>query len=220
MQNKIAPGLAKRLENSRKRRDVIVVSAAHLIDESGIDNLTLTRLALRANVTVPTIQNLIGKKPELLQVLVTETMQQVTDVANLIDSSHPIEFVQSLADKLINLLQTDEALFRSAFVVGERIGFFEHKSESGIYQRSLKVAQKICEQALNRGEREGLLSSQHLAKSLFAVQRLARQDWMNGYTNLSEYRYQLKNGMLLVLCADATPKYKARLIDTINRLNT
>jgi AcrR family transcriptional regulator len=219
LQNNVAPGLAKRLENSRIRRDVILVSAAHLIDESGIDNLTLTRLASRANITVPTIKNLIGKKPEMLQVLVNETMQKVADIAHVIDVSDPIVFVQSLADKLVDLLQTNEALYRSAFAVGERIGFFEHKSESGIYQRSLKVAQHVCEQALTRGDREGMLNSLQLAKSLFAVQRLARQDWMNRYTNLTEYRAQLKNGMLVVLCADATPTYKAKLVNVINQLD-
>lgn len=218
VQNNVTPGLAKRLENSRIRRDLILVSAAHIIDEDGIDQLTLTRLAKRANVTVPTITNLIGKKPELLSVLVAETMQRVADIGNHIDASDPIGFVHSLADKLIELLQTDEALFRAAFAVGERMGFFEHKSESGIYQRSLKIAQQVCENAISTGEREGLLDSQQLAKSLFAVQRLARQDWMNGYTSLAEYRHQLKNGMLIVLCADATPDYKNQLVSLINSL--
>lgn len=218
MQDNVAPGLAKRLENSRIRRDLILVSAAHLIDEDGIENLTLTKLAQRANVTVPTIKNLIGKKSELLDVLVNETMQQVADVAHLIDASDPIDFIQSLADRLIALLQTDETLFRAAFLVGERTGFFEHKSESGIYQRSLKIAQHMCEKALDSGANEGLIGSRKLAKSLFAVQRLARQDWMNRYTTLDEYRNQLKTGMLIVLCADATLEFKARVVAEIDRL--
>jgi AcrR family transcriptional regulator len=215
----VAPGLAKRLENSRLRRNYILVCAAHLIDENGIENLTLAKLAKKANVTVPTIQNLIGKKAEVLDVLVIETMQKVVAVANEINASSAIDFILALGDKLVGLIETDEALYKAAFMAGERSGFFEHKSESGIYQRSLKIAQHICEQCIAAGERQGQLDSLQLAKSLFAVQRLARQDWMNGYTNLAEYKLQLKSGMLLVLCADATPDYKVKLISKINELS-
>ena len=219
MKESVAPGLAKRLENSRIRRNNILVCAAHLIDENGIENLTLAKLANKAKVTVPTIQNLIGKKAEVLDVLVVETMQKVVEVAGKITATSTIDFILTLGDELIGLLETDEALFRAAFMVGERSGYFEHKSESGIYQRSLKIAQQICEQSIAMGERQEQLDSLQLAKSLFAVQRLARQDWMNGYTQLAEYKLQLKSGMLLVLCADATPDYKNQLIATINQLN-
>lgn len=214
----IAPGLAKRLENSRIRRDFILVSAAHLIEENGIEALTLTKLADRAGVTVPTIQNLIGKKAEVLDVLVEETMQQVSVVVSRLDLSDPIRFVLTLADELIGLLETDERLFKAAFMTGERTGFFDHQSESGIYQRSLHVANHVCVRAQDAGKTEGIFDNEQLAKSLFAVQRLARQDWMNGYSDLQEYRYQLKHGMLMVLCADATPAFKSELVAVIKQL--
>lgn len=216
----IAPGLAKRLENSRIRRDFILASAAHLIEENGIESLTLNKLAERSGVTVPTIQNLIGKKAEVLDVLVVETMERVTTVVSQLDLSEPVKFVLTLSDSLIGLLQSDEKLFKAAFMAGERTGFFEHKSESGIYKRSLNVAEIVCAQARKTGKLEGCLDIEQLAKSLFAVQRLARQDWMNGYSSLEEYRYQLKNGMLLVLCSDATASFKTELISEIKNLQT
>jgi hypothetical protein len=47
---------------------------------------------------------------------------------------------------------------------------------------------------------------------------LARLDWMHGYIDLESYRIQVMTGMLITLCADATPDFKEELFTKINTL--
>lgn len=214
----IARGLATRTANKNKRRDHILSCAGEMISEVGLDGLTLANLAERAGVTIPTVHNLLGKKADLLAHLVTDCMERVMEAGTARDLTNPITAVETFASGLIGLLQTDEALFRGAFIAGERMKFFEHQSEEGIISRSIEESRLVCRQAVERRELEGRIDPSELGTRLFASQRLARQDWMNGYIDLSTYQRELMIGMFVTLCADAAPAFKDRLIDKISAL--
>ncbi|MBX7482721.1 TetR/AcrR family transcriptional regulator [Qipengyuania qiaonensis] len=213
-----ARGQATRLANKLQRRDHILGCAATMIAREGIDALTLARLAERADVTVPTVHNLLGRKSDLLETLVVERMRAVMDAGTDLDHTDPIATVESFATSLLALLASDEPLYRAAFIAGERIGFFEQKSASGIFARSVEEAIQVCRDAVDQGLLEGRIDPARLATRLFASQRLARQDWMNGYIQLAQYRIQMMGGMFITLCADAGPAFKDRLIARLDAL--
>jgi len=214
----VARGLATRIINKNKRRNHILDCAGALIAEEGFDALTLAKLAVRADVTVPTIHNLLGKKVDILDALVTERMAEIMRAGTSLDSTDPISAVESFVDNLLDLLATNEPLYRAAFIAGERIKFFEHQSSSGIFARSIEEARLVCRDAVATGDLEGHIDTDQIASRLFASQRLARQDWMNGYIDLKTYRNQVMIGMFITLCADASPKFKKRLVKKINLL--
>lgn len=215
----LARGSKTRTANKIKRRDHILFCAAELIAKDGLDALTLALLAEKADVTIPTIHNLVGKKSDLYDTLVQESMDQVMEAGASIDRSNTIAAVESFAENLITLLATNQIKFKAAFIVGERIGYFAHNRPDGIYRRSLAIATEICSQGLSDGDLQGEISTQKMAAHLFASQRLARQDWLSGYISLATYRQQLVTGMMITLCADASPAFKETLLSKLTVLS-
>jgi AcrR family transcriptional regulator len=216
----LARGLATRTANKNKRRDLILACAGEMIADEGLDALTLSKLAEKADVTIPTVHNLLGKKADILTALVSESMEKVMAAGSDLNLTDPITAVESFVENLIGLLGTNETLYRAAFIAGERIKFFEHQTASGIFARAADEARTVCREAVERGDLQGRIDTDQLAMRLFASQRLARQDWMNGYISLNTYRAQVTTGMFITLCADASPAFKDRLIEKINALST
>lgn len=208
-------GVAARTANKIKRRENLLSTARSMIAEQGLDAFTLSELASKTDVTLPTIHNLLGKKADIFATLVGEMVVRVEQVLSESESSDPISSAELFIDNLIALFAADEAFYKAAFVAGERTQFFEHHSQSGIFAKSMRLARQICVNALRNGYLEGEINSDLLANQLFGCQRLARQDWVNGYINLKEYRSQVLTGMFITYSSDATPEFKAKLINEI-----
>jgi hypothetical protein len=132
--------------------------------------------------------------------------------------SDPIASAEVFIDNLLDLFRHDEAFYQAAFVAGERIGMFEHEQASGIFNASLNIAQRVCETAKSEGFLKGNIDSHWLAEQLFGCQRLARQDWVNGYIDLERYRTQVLVGMYMTYAADASPAFHARLLTAMDQL--
>jgi len=84
--------------------------------------------------------------------------------------------------------------------------------------RSVKLASQVCESAKVNGYLKGDIDTHILAEQLFGSQRLARHDWIHSYIDLRTYKTRILIGMFTILSADATPKFKLRLISEINSL--
>ena len=89
---------------------------------------------------------------------------------------------------------------------------------SGIFNKSLRIAEKLCLQAVDDGFLLGRIDSSWLAEQLFGCQRLARQDWVAGYIDLERYRNQVLIGMYVTYAADAAPEFHRRLLKRIDEL--
>ena len=55
---------------------------------------------------------------------------------------------------------------------------------------------------------------------MFNTQRMARQDWVNGYIGLEQYRKQVMIGMLITYAADASPDLHLRICKKVEDLST
>jgi len=217
-QTGIARGNSTRQANKELRRQKILSVARNLIASQGFEAFTLSELASRSGVSVPTIHNLFGKKHEIFEELCSEMVVRVDEAVSNPDIADPIAAAEAFIDKLLKLYRDDEAFYRAAFVAGERTGLFEHQLPSGIFRKSLRIAEQICEGAQQSGYLKGNIDSAWLAEQLFGCQRLARQDWVNGYIDLERYRTQVLVGMYMIYAADATPKFHKRLCACIDEL--
>lgn len=212
----LARGGATRAANKLKRRERILSCAGDIIAADGVEGFTLSKLAERADVTIPTIHNLLGKKSEIYALLVEQMVGRVDEALTEQQVSDPILAVETFIDSLVSLFATNEALYKAAFAAGEQIQFFEQQTQSGIYARSMRLARRVCEKAYATGGLEGRIGIELMAAHLFDAQRLARQDWMNGYIDLTAYRTQVLSNMFISLCADASPALKERLLAKIS----
>lgn len=217
-QKPIARGSATRTANMNKRREQILSCAGDLIAEGGLDAFTLNKLAAAADVTIPTIHNLIGKKSDIFERLVDEMIEQVEAALLQQKVQEPIESAQTFIDQLLELYRGSEGLYKAAFVAGEQVKLFEHEKPKGVFAKSLALSVQVCEKAKDNGLLEGHISSNQLAQELFGCQRLARGDWVNGYINLTEYRNQVLTGMYIVFAADAESNYRKKLFSEIEKL--
>jgi len=217
-QASIARGNTTRQANKELRKKRILDVARDLITANGFDAFTLSELAKKAGVSIPTIHNLFGKKYDIFVVLCEEMVVRIEEVMSNTSVHDPIEGAINFIDSLHQLFRNNEAFYRAAFVTGERTQLFEHKSATGIFQKSLKIAQQTCKAATENGFLNGDINSLSLAQQLFGCQRLARQDWVNGYIDLQQYRTQVLIGMYMTYAADATPKFQQRLKIRIQEL--
>lgn len=214
----IARGSATRTANKNKRREHILRCAGELIAELGLDGFTLAELAERANVTVPTVHNLLGRKSQIFEKLVEELVSGVDEVLTTNQIVDPIDAVEAFVNKLMEFYASNEELYRAAFVAGERTKQFTQTQPDGVFAYSLSLAEQVCLNGKKQGYLLGGIETKLLATQLFAAQRLSRQDWMHGYIDLREYRRRVLLGMFITLSADAEPIFKKRLSRQIKGL--
>ena len=216
--NTTARGQSTRQANKERRKRKILGVARELIASEGFDAFTISELASRSGVTIPTVHNLFGKKNDIVLTLFRELVSRVDEVLAQPELVDPIAALEALIDNLLALYAADEAFYRAAFMGGERLGLFEHEMSDGIFKKSINIAQRLCIQAHDNGYLEGRLDSRWLAEQLFGSQRLARQDWVSGYIDLERYRQHAQIGMLMTYAADATPEFHERLCSRIDEL--
>ena len=214
----LARGNITRQANKKLRRQRILDIAKHLIASQGFEAFTLSHLAKEAGVSTPTIHNLFGKKDNIFQELVSQMVNTISLALSNPDVSDPIEGAEVFTDNLLRLYKQDEAFYRSAFMAADRTGLFDHKLPDGIFHQSLQIAERLCTEAKENGFLKGNIATGTLAEQLFACQRLARQDWVNGYIDLQRYRKQVLIGMYITYAADANPDFYKMLCNKINEL--
>jgi len=213
-----APGHATRQANKKLRRQKILGIAKDLVATQGVDAFTISELAMRSEVSIPTIHNLFGKKHDIVLELCEELVTRIDQALAQPDLVDPVASAEAFVDKLLALYSADEAFYRAAFMAADRAGLLEHEMSNGIFKKSLQIAERLCIQALDNGFLEGRLDSYWMAEQLFGCQRLARQDWVSGYIDLKRYRQQVLIGMLMVYCGDATPEFHRRICAKLDEL--
>ncbi|TDF37235.1 TetR/AcrR family transcriptional regulator [Alteromonadaceae bacterium M269] len=211
-------GVVARTENKIKRRQNILAQARSMIANDGYGAFTLAELASKAQVTVPTIHNLIGNKTDVCRQLVVDMVERIEKVLLGHEFEDPITSSEAFIDSLLELYASDEDFYKAAFVLGEKEKLFEHELSTGIFNTALKLAYKVCCDAKEQGYLEGRIESWTMADNLFANQRLARHDWVNGYIDLTEYRKQVLTGMFMTFAADAKSDFRERLIKKIKEI--
>ena len=199
------------MANKERRKARILSEARNLIAEEGFDALTISELAVRSEVTIPTVHNLLGKKNDIVLAVFRGLVDNIDAVLAEPDLIDPVLVSEVFIDKIVALYGSDEVFYRAAFLGGERLGLFEHEMSDGIFAKSIRVAERLCQRALDRGYLLGRIDSSLLAQQLFGAQRLPRQDWVSGYIDLATFRQRALIGMLLTFAADATPELHAHL---------
>jgi AcrR family transcriptional regulator len=215
----IARGSATRTANMNKRRQHILECASNIIANDGLDAFTLSSLANDAKVTIPTIHNLIGKKSNIIELLVKEMVSRTEQALGEQRIDDPIGAVEDFVARLITLISSNPDLYKAAFIAGERQQLFEHAMTDSIFYGSLELAKHVVNTAIENGHLTGQIKAETLALQIFVNHRSARHDWMHGYSDLNDYRKQVLIGMFFTLAADASDHYREKILKKINALS-
>ena len=113
------PSTNVRAQSMHKRRDRLLAEARALFTVHGFEALNLRELARLAEVTVPTIYNLIGNKEEVLVALFAEVLTEIEARIRDRASGDALERAGAVAVVSTDLFAEDQNYYRSAFLAVE-----------------------------------------------------------------------------------------------------
>lgn len=209
-----------RAQNMQKRRDRLLAEARALLTVHGVEAFNLRELARLAEVTVPTIYNLIGNKEEVLVALFAEVLEEIE--ARIRDRAigEPLARAGAVAEISTALFAEDENFYRSAFLA------VEYLNQSGAHHD--KVTQLYA-----WGERmttDGVLACQAanllagriapalLGELVLRSFRTTCREWAFAQISLDEFRRVALIDIYTTLAADAVDHFQSVLVDKIAAL--
>ena len=202
-------------ESAKNERRLRILRAARdILREAGHQELSIRTLAVRAEVTTPTIYNLIGSKQEVLLALANETLHELELAHHVSTTVDPIEKAQEVINRTVAIYQRDETYTRQLQLglEAESLNDFDKT----LRLRGRKVAIEDCKRALELGFLRGDIDSELLGNRFATGFQQAQRAWIRGDFDLEGMRREALISCFIILAADAKPKFHARLIDAIN----
>ncbi|GIR70410.1 MAG: hypothetical protein CM15mP74_16610 [Halieaceae bacterium] len=117
-----ARGQTTRLANKERRKARILSEARNLIAEEGFDALTISELAVRSEVTIPTVHNLLGKKNDIVLAVFRGLVDNIDAVLAEPDLVDPVLVSEVFIDKIVALYGSDEVFTAPPFSVVSALG--------------------------------------------------------------------------------------------------
>ena len=214
-----ALGNATRQANKKLRRENIFNTAKRLIATKGLEDFTISELADEAGVTTPTIHNLFGKKSDIIKELVSNLIEEMQSIFLHNPPIDPIENAKFFIDSMVAAYEQDTNFYRAALMSAEQVRLFDPRIPDGLFQRAEQLAAPRKEW-YESGLFLGNIESSTIMKRVHSSNRLGRLDWVRGYIDLTQFRHQVLEGILMVYASDASPELHARLSEEINGLNS
>ena len=203
----------------QERRDRILSRAQELISQKGFEGLSIRELAARAEVSTPTIYNLVGNKEDILHCLGESIVQQLTEAYQSSANEDPIYQAKEIIQKLHQIYAQDEYYSRELFIGKSALSATGYGGASENIPM-LRVALDICEHALQKKLLKGEVSAAVLGQGISNIMCLAQLGWIQGSFGLAEFERQAMTGIYLTLAADAMPKLQIRLVKYLKQMGT
>lgn len=212
----VLPVASVRENAKNERRQRILDSARSILRETGHQGLSIRTLAELADVTTPTIYNLIGSKQDILLALSDETIRELELAHHVSTTVDPIEKAEEVINGTVAIYRSDEEYRRQLLLGLEAEDLDEFDKTLG--QRGRKVAINDCKRALDHGHLRGDIDSELLGNRFASGFQQAQRAWLRGEVDLESMRKEALISCFIILAADAKPKFHKRLIAAIHQL--
>ncbi len=204
--------------NKQKRRERILAEARRVIASEGFDALNLRDLARSADISVPTIYNLIGCKEQLLQELM---LGAFADFDRLMQRKPAVPLARlpvKMLETLVEMIATDEDYYRATFLASERVeDRREVLGDSGLRRAQLRrLAGSLFEEASARQQLRGQIDARILVEQVLAAHQMAYRDWAHRIISLEQFRTRSLCGFYVALAADAEDAFREELLVELN----
>ena len=199
--------------NMQKRRVRILAETRGLLTREGYEAINLRDLARLAEVTVPTIYNLIGNKEEVMIALFSEVLTEIEARITSGSAAEPLALAEAVVLESIGLFQEDENFYRSAFLAVEYLDQSgpNHDKVSQVYawgERLTTAGFIACRKArLLRG----CIEPARLGELILRSYRMSCRAWAFGQLSLNEFRNRALGDVYITLAADAVDIFHALL---------
>lgn len=209
-----------RARNMRKRRARLLAEARRLLARGGFEALNLRELARLADVTVPTIYNLIGKKEDLLLALGAGVLTELESRIAPAREADPLTLAAAVVVETTGLFAEEEDFHRAAFLAVEWLdqGGQHHEEVARIYDwvgELISAGIGACRAAqLLRGRIAPAMLSDLVMRNF----RMSCRGWAFGHYGIDEFRRMALSDLYIALAADAVETFQVQLLHKIAEL--
>lgn len=182
----------------RLRADVLA-AAGRLIAESGVEHLTMRRLAERAGVAVATLYNQFGDRDGVLVAFVDQALDDLERRLDAHPALGPIAATRGLFAAIDDTVLADVDVWRPVFAL-LRVG----KGVAGMASVGERVIEIIA-QDLGKAEADGWFAvpvdTDVLARHVFQTRMARLERWASGSIDWDTYQASSTLGLELILSA-------------------
>ncbi len=197
-------GLRER--NKERRRQAILDAALELLRANDIDAVTIEQIAARAEVSPPTIYNLVGTREQLLVALIDRISEGLIEQFEPPDGDldDPVGMMRRAVDETVAAFVADSAAYRQIVrslgnlaVSGSRLAF----DPSALHVRAMRRAQEL-------GILRDDLDPVALGRQSFLAYVAALTSWASGSLADRGFGIAARHGMVTVLAAASSDAHR------------
>lgn len=182
----------------RTRREVIDAAGA-MIAESGVDGLTMRKLAERAGVAVATLYNQFGDRDGVLVAFVSSGLDQLETELDAQPDEGPIDTTRQLFEALDESFAAEPEVWRPIFA-SIRSGRGGH-GMGAVGDRVVAYIETDFAKALADGRFEIDVDVAALARHVFTTRMNRLEKWANDAIDWTVYRSSSTLGLELILAS-------------------
>jgi AcrR family transcriptional regulator len=204
------PGLRER--NKAKRRAAIIDASLALLREQAIADITIERIAERAEVSPATVYNLVGGREQLLMACVDRVVDRLVDrlVAVAADAD-PIEAALMIVDESAAAFIADRDAYRQ--IIGAASAVTRAGSMPAVDPAQLQIA--AMREAQARGILRGDVDAAAIGRQIYLSYNGALFAWAGRGLSDDGFRLAVRHGLWTALAAFAAPSYRKRFLDEL-----
>lgn len=195
----------------QERRQRILTEARRIIAAGGVDALTTRGLAAAAEVTQPTLYNLIGNKDAILEALLSQLAKGFEPPGSWQPECGLLAIEELVAGTAMLYQNSDN--FRMMFYLYWRL---EDRSWAERSDASLRnILGMACDQLYRKRLLRGEICREDLVDGLFSAYFNPLMQWAVGNAGSELFKHNALKAMWVVLCADAQPRLRRDLLERV-----
>ena len=202
------PGLRER--NKAKRRDAILDSAVELLGTAPLAEVSIERIAARAEVSAATVYNLIGSKEQLLLACVDRVVEQLVDALVQIDpADDPIAVAVAVVESSSEAFISDGAAFRQI------VGALRDSTGSNLAVDPAQLQIAAMRAAQHRGLLRDDVDPAAAGRQVYLSYNGALVAWAGRRLTDDGFRAAARHGLWTALAAFAADSHRSEFLERL-----
>ena len=199
-------GLRER--NKERRRQAILDAAIELLRSNDIQAVTTEQIAARAEVSPPTVYNLVGTREQLLLALLDRISEQISDWFSLPggEVDDPIGLARRAIDETVAVFVADSAAYRQVVRALGDLAVSASKLSFDPQHFHVSAIRRAQELEILRDD----LDAVALGRQSLLVYLAALNSWATGGLDDEGFGAAAHHGMTTVLAAASSDEHRER----------
>ena len=195
----------------------ILEATSRILAKDGYAALNMNDIAEAADVTPPTIFNLVGRKEDLLLSLSYSALDQLRHAIVMPPTGASTSDIAHVLDAYTDVLARDEQMYRALHIAMETLqsqGSNRSEINKQFQEAGLLLTQTL-EPFTAHPKMKGHITLSSIRASLSPSIWALHYFWAHGRLTTKQLRQELKRNYFTVLAADAKPQFQRELLEQL-----